>query len=218
MVSLVGNPKFSPHKLSSRLNFLKTLFNRVAICTTAWCWGAELLQFDVLDADQFIDNCVDSEAGRGVDLQLGGDIAAVGGDRVHREAQVVGYLLAGHTLGYAADNLLFALGELFGGVPIVGNLLLVVARALALERLLEPHNRGHKEVVLHKAVAGDVVLAVDDVEEHRVELVGVALLGVVAYDDALELRELVREARIAAGVLLGKGLNGIVTVEITLHE
>lgn len=35
--------------------------------------------------DQFVDYGEDCEAGRGVDLQLGDDIAAVSGDGMHRK-------------------------------------------------------------------------------------------------------------------------------------
>lgn len=47
--------------------------------------GDGLLQFYLLDAHKFVHNGEDCEACRGVDLQLRGDVATVGGNGVHRE-------------------------------------------------------------------------------------------------------------------------------------
>ena len=63
----------------------------------------------ILDLYQIIDNGVDGKTRLGVDLQFAGDVAPMGGDGVYRKAQFVGYLLAGHTLGNAANNLPLAL-------------------------------------------------------------------------------------------------------------
>lgn len=69
----------------------------------------QLLQFDLLDADEFVHDGENCKARRIVNLQLGSDVATVGGNGVHRKVQTVGYLLAGHSLSNAANNLFFPL-------------------------------------------------------------------------------------------------------------
>ena len=54
---------------------------------------------------------VDGEAGGRVYLQLGGYVAAMGGDGVYRQEQPVGYLLVGKAFGYKADDLLLAVAD-----------------------------------------------------------------------------------------------------------
>ena len=39
---------------------------------------------DIGDVDEVVDNCVDGEAGRGVDVELGADVSAVRVDGVYR--------------------------------------------------------------------------------------------------------------------------------------
>lgn len=48
-------------------------------------WGG-LLQFYLVEADEFIHDGVDGKACGGVDLEFAGDVAAVGSDRMYRQA------------------------------------------------------------------------------------------------------------------------------------
>ena len=47
---------------------------------------------DVFDVDEAVDDGEDGEAGLRVDLKAVGDVAAVGGDSVYRDAEGVGNL------------------------------------------------------------------------------------------------------------------------------
>lgn len=82
---------------------------RGAKCGVLAVFWVLLLQFYLVNADEFVDDGVDGKTGGGVDLQFARDVAAVGGDGVYREAQFVGNLLAGHTLSHTRYDLLLAL-------------------------------------------------------------------------------------------------------------
>ena len=58
-----------------------------------------------------IDDGVDGESGRTMDLQFSGDIPSVGDDGVGGNAQMVGNLLVGHSLYQADDDILLAVAE-----------------------------------------------------------------------------------------------------------
>ena len=62
-------------------------------------------------AHQLVDNGIDGQACRRMDLQLLGDIAAVGDDRVGGDAQMVGYLLVGHSLHQRHDDITLTLAQ-----------------------------------------------------------------------------------------------------------
>lgn len=141
---------------------------RGAKCGVLAVFWVLLLQFYLVNADEFVDDCVDGKTGGGVDLQLTRDVAAVGGDGVYREAQFVGNLLAGHTLGNAGDNLPLALRELLGAVFGGVYVLFSVACAIVSDVLFGAFHGGNEERILHGAVNGEVILAVDDIEERGV--------------------------------------------------
>ena len=72
-----------------------------------------VLQFllDVAQLDQFVDDGVDGEAGGRVDLQLAGNVAAMGDDGVDGEKELLGNGFVGHSLYDAGDDLLLALAQ-----------------------------------------------------------------------------------------------------------
>ena len=69
------------------------------------------LQFHGGDINEAVDDCVDGEAGRRVDLQLAGDVAAMGDDGVDRDEQAVGNLFVLQPLHHADDDILLAVAE-----------------------------------------------------------------------------------------------------------
>ena len=158
---------------------------------------------------------IDGQACLGVDLQLGGEVASVGGNRMHREAQLVGYLLAGHTLGNTTHNLLLALAQLVGRGAILQPFALGVAPlATRPNPALQSLNGGDKEPILHRAVLGQVVLAVDDVEQHRVEQIPIVALGVVAHNYVLQVGQLL----VQVVVFGGEGGNVVLLVQKALLQ
>ena len=65
-------------------------------------------EFDAAGVDEVLKDGVDGKRGRGMDVEFGADVLAVGGDGVEREGKAVGYLLVGQAMGHQTDNLLFA--------------------------------------------------------------------------------------------------------------
>lgn len=57
-----------------------------------------LLKFDGRNIYEIVHDGIDGEAGRRVYLQLTGDVATMGNDRIHRYTKVIGYLLVRHAL------------------------------------------------------------------------------------------------------------------------
>lgn len=128
-----------------------------------------LQTLDVFQVDEFVDDGVDCKASGGVDLQLAGYITAVGGDGMHREVQCLGYLLVGHSFSYADDDLLLARAERVGAGHIARRLALLLYHiALLAHSLLDLLDGWHKEAILHLTVRGEILLAVDDIEQDRV--------------------------------------------------
>ena len=82
----------------------------VKLCVLCGEQFSQLLP-DVAQFDQFVDNGVDGEAGRGVDLQLAGNVAAVGDDGVDAEEELFGNGFVGHSLYDAGDDLFLALAQ-----------------------------------------------------------------------------------------------------------
>ena len=64
---------------------------------------------DFLDIYKFVGYGVYGESGCRVNLQFGGDVAAVGGHGVHGKEELICYFLVAHTFGNAADNVFFSL-------------------------------------------------------------------------------------------------------------
>ena len=67
-----------------------------------------------------IDDGIDGESGRTMDLQFPGDIPPVCDDGIGGNAQMVGNLLVGHSLHQTDDDILLTVAE---GIGIVGILI-----------------------------------------------------------------------------------------------
>lgn len=111
-----------------------------------------------------------------MDLQLGGDVAPVGDDRMGRDAERIGDLLVRHSLHHADYNLPLAGAQRFGFLlpDPVGR------------QTLDGRN---EDLVLDGIVRGELLLAGEDVEKYTVEFVRTAR-GVVFDDDVLQFAQL----------------------------
>ena len=69
------------------------------------------LQLDGGDVYQVVDDGIDGEARRGVDLELSCDVSPVCDDGVDGDAEVVGDFLIGHSLHHADDDILLAVAQ-----------------------------------------------------------------------------------------------------------
>ena len=70
-----------------------------------------VLQLDGGDVDQAIDDGIDGEACGRMNLQLAGDVAAMGDDGIHRDAEAVGNFLVLQALHDTDDDFTFAIGQ-----------------------------------------------------------------------------------------------------------
>ena len=70
-----------------------------------------MLQLDAGDVDEAVDDGVDGEARRGMNLKLAGYIATMGDDGINRDAEAVGYLLVLKSLHHTDDNVAFAFAD-----------------------------------------------------------------------------------------------------------
>ena len=68
---------------------------------------------DRRDVHQSVNDGVDGEACRTVNLQLAGNIAAVGDDGIGGDAEVIGNFLVRHALHERDDDILLTVGEGF---------------------------------------------------------------------------------------------------------
>lgn len=69
------------------------------------------LHLDSRDVHQSVNNGVDSESRRAVNLQLAGDITAVSDDSVDGYAEMVSYFLVRHALHKSNDDVLLTIGQ-----------------------------------------------------------------------------------------------------------
>ena len=69
------------------------------------------LEFNAGDVDEAIDDGVDGETCRGMDLQLSGDVAAMGDDGIYRDVETVGDFLVLQALNNTNDDVAFAVGQ-----------------------------------------------------------------------------------------------------------
>ena len=70
-----------------------------------------MLQLDAGDVDKAVDDGVDGEARRRMNLKLAGYIATMGDDGINRDAETVGYLLVEQSLNNTDDDIFLAVGE-----------------------------------------------------------------------------------------------------------
>ena len=82
-----------------------------------------------MDVDDFVDDGEDDEGRRGMDVELLADVAAVGGDGVERQAELVGNFFVRQPVGHTGDNLLLPVAQCLGnGRGRCRNLLLLPPR------------------------------------------------------------------------------------------
>ena len=70
-----------------------------------------VLQLDGGDVDQAIDDGIDGEACGRMNLQLAGDVAAMGDDGIYRDVETVGDFLVLQALNNTNDDVAFAVGQ-----------------------------------------------------------------------------------------------------------
>ena len=63
--------------------------------------------FNLVPGDEVVQNGIDGKAADRLDAQLGGDVLAVGDDRMPADEKPVGNLLVGVTLGHLFEHLGF---------------------------------------------------------------------------------------------------------------
>ena len=105
-------------------------------------------------------------------LQFLGDIAAVGDDRISGDAQMVGYLLVGHSLHQRHDDITLALAQRVVLTLVfhhAGNA--VELHALLLSSIFEMADDRNEDVVLHIAVEMEPLLIIIYIVERGHEFV-----------------------------------------------
>ena len=96
-----------------------------------------------------IDDGIDGESGRTVDLQFSGDVSPVGDDRIDRDAEMVGDLLVGHALNEADHHVLFAFAQRISVFPALADHARDLGRhVVLLHLLLQPPDGGDEDRLL----------------------------------------------------------------------
>ena len=153
-----------------------------------------------------------------MDLQLAGNVAAVGDDGIDGDAEVVGDLFIRHALHQGDDDLFFAVGEGVGvlatGRPEhhVGD---VAGDVALLGLLLQTAYGGHEDMILDHGVLTEPHLVLVDVVEGGGELVVVQTVLRQVFDDE-EFQ--FAQSLVGCPVVLGEGLHIVVVGGTPLYE
>ena len=134
-----------------------------------------------------------------MDCQFGADVAAVCRNGVHGDTQSVGNLLVAPPFCHCCYYLAFAASEAYVGFRTVRIHRLAGLRTSCRHNTaLHSCDNGNKNIVLNTAVAFEVVLAIDDVEQHTVEQIGVAR-RTVPHQHILKPSQLMRHGIVVGG-------------------
>ena len=154
------------------------------------------MRVDVVDVDEAVEDGEYGEAGGGVDVELGGDVAAIGGHGIYGDEEFLGYLLVLHAVGHAAQYLLLPVGHAVEkGVGLVIPVRLRLHfPLLELQRLLQATDGRHEHAVFYLAVGAEIGVAGDDVVERGYKH-QIVLDVIMADKDILQLIELFGHTR-----------------------
>ena len=131
---------------------------------------------------------IDGQTGNRSDIELLGNVAPVGDDRIDRDEQMVGNLLVRHALYEADDDVLLAFRDPILSLDTLVHIRQARRDAVVLDPLLQQADGWHEQLVLDVAVISQPLLIYIYIIEGGGQLiVRQPVVRQILDDDALEL-------------------------------